>query len=106
MATCDNADFLHSAAGFLIQLSRPSPEVRVEIASDNNALPALRRLGQHPMQQLNQDALMLMRALGKDTPSVQEKLKELAGEVMATVAETQKAAADAQAEQPAITSTA
>ena len=49
---------------------------------------------------------MLMRALGKDTPSVQEKLKELAGEVMATVAETQKAAADAQAEQPAITNIA
>jgi hypothetical protein len=102
MTTCDNADFLHSAAGFLIQLSRPSPEVRAEIASDDNALAAIRRLGEHPMQQLNQDALMLMRALGKDTPSVQEKLKELAGEVMATVAETQKAAADAQAEQPAI----
>jgi hypothetical protein len=108
MTTCDNADFLHSAAGFLIQLSRPSPEVRAEIASDNNALAAIRRLGEHPMQQLNQDALMLMRALGKDTPSVQEKLKELAGEVMATVAETQKAAADAdaQAEQPAITNIA
>jgi hypothetical protein len=105
MTTCDNADFLHSAAGFLIQLSRPSPEVRAEIAGDNNALAAIRRLGQHPMQQLNQDALMLMRALGKDTPSVQEKLKELAGEVMATVAETQKAAADAQTEQPLITST-
>jgi hypothetical protein len=102
MTTCDNADFLHSAAGFLIQLSRPSPEVRAEIASDDNALAAIRRMGQHPMQQLNQDALMLMRALGKDTPSVQEKLKELAGEVMATVAETQKAAADAQTEQPAI----
>ena len=106
MTTSENADFLHSAAGFLIQLSRPSPEVRAEIASDNNALAALRRLGQHPMQQLNQDALMLMRALGKDTPSVQEKLKELAGEVMATVAETQKAAADAQAEQQAITNIA
>jgi hypothetical protein len=106
MTTCDNADFLHSAAGFLIQLSRPSPEVRAEIAGDNNALAAIRRLGQHPMQQLNQDALMLMRALGKDTPSVQENLKELAGEVMATVAETQKAAADAQTEQPVITSTA
>jgi hypothetical protein len=102
MTTCDNADFLHSAAGFFIQLSRPSPEVRAEIASDDNALAAIRRMGQHPMQQLNQDALMLMRALGKDTPSVQEKLKELAGEVMATVAETQKAAADAQTEQPAI----
>jgi hypothetical protein len=106
MTTCDNADFMHSAAGFLIQLSRPSPEVRAAIAGDNNALAAIRRLGQHPMQQLNQDALMLMRALGKDTPSVQEKLKELAGEVMATVAETQKAAADAQTEQPAITNTA
>jgi hypothetical protein len=106
MTTCDNADFLHSAAGFLMQLSRPSPEVRAEIAGDDNALAAIRRLGQHPMQQLNQDALMLMRALGKDTPSVQEKLKELAGEVMATVAETQKATADAQAEQPVITSTA
>lgn len=106
MTASDNADFLHSAAGFLIQLSRPSPEVREEIASDSNALPAIRRLGQHTMQQLNQDALMLMRALGKDTPSVQEKFKEVAGEVMATVAETQKAAAEAQAEQPAITSTA
>ena len=105
MTTSDNADFLHSAAGFLIQLSRPTPEVRAEIASDNNALAAIKRLGQHPMQQLNQDALMLMRSLGKDTPSVQEKLKELAGEVMATVAETQKAAADAQTEQAAITST-
>lgn len=105
MASSDNADFLHSAAGLLIQLSRPSPEIREEIASDSNALPALRRLGQHTMSELNQDALKLMRALGKDTPSVQERFKELAGEVMATVAETQQAAANAQSEQPSLTAT-
>ena len=96
MAGSDNADFLHSAAGLLIQLSRPSVEAREAIASDDNALNAIKRLGQHTMQELNQDALMLMRALGKDAPATQERLKELAGEVMATVAETQQAAAGAQ----------
>ena len=105
MAVSDSADFLHSAAGLLIQLSRPSVEAREEIANDSNALDAIKRLGQHTMQELNQDALMLMRALGKDTPATQERLKELAGEVMATVAETQKAAASAQTGQPALEGT-
>jgi len=105
MAVSDSADFLHSAAGLLIQLSRPSVEAREEIANDSNALDAIRRLGQHTMQELNQDALMLMRALGKDAPATQERLKELAGEVMASVAETQQAAASAQAGQPALEGT-
>ncbi|KAM0703478.1 hypothetical protein Q7P35_009417 [Cladosporium inversicolor] len=105
MAVSDSADFLHSAAGLLIQLSRPSIEAREEIASDSNALNAIKRLGQHTMQELNQDALMLMRALGKDAPATQERLKELAGEVMATVAETQQAAASAQTGQPALEGT-
>jgi len=100
MAVSDSADFLHSAAGLLIQLSRPSVEARERIASDDNALGAIKRLGQHTMQELNQDALMLMRALGKDAPATQGRLKELAGEVMATVAETQQAAASAQTGQP------
>lgn len=100
MAESDSADFLHSAAGLLIQLSRPSVGIREEIASDSNALAAIKRLGQHTMQELNQDALLLMRALGKDSPVTQERLKELAGETMATVAETQKAAASVQTEQP------
>lgn len=103
MVTTDNADFLHSAAGLLIQLSRPSPEVREVIASDSNAVAAVERLGRHVVQELNQDALKLMRALGKDAPAVQERFKQLAGEVMASVAETQKAAAGAQAEQPQLT---
>jgi hypothetical protein len=105
MAVSDSADFLHSAAGLLIQLSRPSVEAREEIANDRNALDAIKRLGQHTMQELNQDALMLMRALGKDAPATQERLKELAGEVMASVAETQQAAASAQAGQPALEGT-
>ena len=105
MAVSDSADFLHSAAGLLIQLSRPSVEAREEIANDKNALEAIKRLGQHTMQQLNQDALVLMRALGKDAPATQERLKELAGEVMASVAETQQAAASDQASQPALEGT-
>lgn len=103
MVAADNADFLHSAAGLLIQLSRPSPEIREEIASDSDAVPAVERLGRHTVQELNQDALKLMRALGKDTPAVQERFRQLAGEVMATVAETQKAAAGAQSTQPQLT---
>lgn len=105
MVATDNADFLHSAAGLLIQLSRPSPEIREQIANDSNAIAAVERLGKHVVQELNQDALKLMRALGKDTPAVQERFKELAGEVMASVAETQKAAADAQSAQPQLTGT-
>lgn len=105
MAVSDSADFMHSAAGLLIQLSRPSIQTREEIASDSNALVAIKRLGEHTMQELNQDALLLMRALGKDAPATQERLKELAGEVMATVAETQQAAASAQTEQPLLQGT-
>ncbi|KAM0721234.1 hypothetical protein Q7P37_003522 [Cladosporium fusiforme] len=100
MVATDNADFLHSAAGLLIQLSRPSPEIREEIANDGKAIVAVERLGKHTMSELNQDALKLMRALGKDTPTVQDRFKQLAGEIMATVAETQKATADAQSAQP------
>jgi hypothetical protein len=100
MADSNNADFLHSAAGLLIQLSRPSVAAREEMASDSNALAAIKRLGEHTMQEVNQDALLLMRALGKDAPTTQERFKELAGEVMATVAETQQAAASAHTEQP------
>jgi hypothetical protein len=105
MAVSNNADFLHSAAGLLIQLSRLSVEAREEIASDDNALAAIKGLGQHTMQELNQDALMLMRALGKDAPATQERLKELAGEVMASIAETQQAAASAQTGQQALEGT-
>lgn len=105
MAVSDSADFLHSAAGLLIQLSRPSVEAREKIASGDNALNAIKRLGQHTMQELNQDALLLMRALGKDAPAAQERFKELAGEVMATVAETQQAAASAQTAQPLLEGT-
>lgn len=105
MAKSDNADFLHSAAGLIIQLSRPSVEARQEIGRDSNALPAIKHLGQHKMQELNQDALMLMRALGKEAPENQERFKELAGEVMATVAEAQKAAAEAQTGQASLEGT-
>lgn len=107
MVTTDNADLLHSAAGLLIQLSRPSPEIRETISLDSKATPAIESLGRHSIQQLNQDALMLMRALGKDTPAVQERFKPLAGEVMATVAKAQQAAAasDAQEGQPTLVGT-
>jgi hypothetical protein len=106
MAVSDSADFLHSASGLLIQLSRPSVEAREEIASDINALIAIKRLGQHTMQELNQDALLLMRALGKDAPAVQERFKELAGEVMATATKNQQAAANVQTEQSLLKGTA
>lgn len=94
MAGTDDADFLHSATGLLIKLARPSPDICGVIAADSNLLPALEKMNAHPMQQLKQDALALMRVLGKDLPAVQERLKDVAKDVLvaAAAAQSQEAA--------------
>lgn len=94
MASTDDADFLHSATGLLIKLARPSSDICETIASDANLFPALEKLNAHPMQQLKQDALALMRVLGKDSPAVQERLRDIAKDVLvaAAAAQNQEAA--------------
>ena len=89
MAGTDDADYLHSATGLLIKLARPSVEICKVIASDIHMLPALEKLNAHPMQQLKQDALALMRALGKNSPAVQERLKGVAKDVLVAAAAAQ-----------------
>lgn len=104
MASTADADFLHSASGLLMKLALPSVEVCEGIASDANMLPALQKLNTHPIQQLKQDALALIRILGKNSPAVQERLREVARDtlVAAAAAENQEAATGAA---PEITAT-
>ena len=73
-------DLLHSAAGLLIQLTRPSPEVRALMGGSEYAQHALERLCQHEMTQIKQVGVKLIKALGNDCPANQERFAELAKE--------------------------
>ncbi|KAK4570480.1 hypothetical protein LTR86_002560 [Recurvomyces mirabilis] len=75
-------DIEHSIAGLLVQLSRPSAEVRDTIGRDTNAHDALARLCQSQTPQVKQDGIRLLRALGKDCSSNQERFGRLAAEAM------------------------
>ena len=79
-----DGELLHSACGVLIQLSRPSRQVREIICSDENLSVALERLCRHETPQLKQDGIKLLRALGKDSPAIQERFADLAKEIMSS----------------------
>lgn len=74
-------DIQHSAAGLLIQLTRPSPHVRELIGDDEKAETALRVMWQHKTPQIKQDGIKLLRALGKDCPVNQRRFDGLAAEM-------------------------
>ena len=71
----------HSIAGFLTQLSRPSPEVRERLADGLWVDEALALLCLHEKPQLKQDGIRLLRALGKDCSLNQERFESLAASV-------------------------
>lgn len=79
------AAILHSICGLLIQLSRPSRKVREEVGSHNDALPVLEILCRHEMTQIKQDSVKLLKALGKDCSSNQERFTQLAQEVLQAI---------------------
>ncbi|KAK1074028.1 hypothetical protein LTR74_001274 [Friedmanniomyces endolithicus] len=74
----DDDDVPHSFAGFLVQLTRPSVEVRECLAEGVEAEEALRVLCEHKTPQIRQDGIRLLRALGKECPVNQERFRELA----------------------------
>ena len=86
MVSLEDAELLHAAAGVLIQLSRPT-NVREAIGSSAQARAALELLCRHETPQLKQDGIKLLRALGKDCASNQERFADLAREVMQTSSE-------------------
>ncbi|KAK5169533.1 uncharacterized protein LTR77_005509 [Saxophila tyrrhenica] len=86
-----NPDLLHSAAGLLLQLARPSARVREEIVNSEGAESSLDMLCRHENQQIQQDGIKLLRALGQDNAAVQQRFAELAQAAVA------KAAANAEA---------
>ena len=79
-------ELLHSAAGLLTQLSRPSATVRDVVGSEASAREALENLCRHQTPQLKQDGIALVRALGRDCPANQERLANLAKEIMTSAA--------------------
>ena len=83
-----DTDLLHSAAGLLIQLTRPSVTARERIGKHPASMQVLERLGRHDMPQIKQDGLKLLKALGKECPANQEKFKDLAVEVMKSLQES------------------
>lgn len=71
-------EVMHSAAGLLIQLTRPSTHVRELMGQDENASVALTALCEHKTPQIQQMGLKLLRALGKECPLNQERFGGLA----------------------------
>ncbi|SMQ48364.1 unnamed protein product [Zymoseptoria tritici ST99CH_3D7] len=88
----EDAMAVHSAAGLLIQLSRPSVRVREFIGGAGSSLSVLERLIRHELPGVKQEGVKLLRALGKDCPTNQQKFAELAKEVMLASAESNNAA--------------
>ncbi|KAK1067791.1 hypothetical protein LTR74_006067 [Friedmanniomyces endolithicus] len=77
----DDDDVPHSFAGFLVQLTRPTGEVREFLAEGVEAEEALRVLCEHKTPQIRQDGIRLLRALGKDCSANQERFRGLAARV-------------------------
>lgn len=99
----EDAGILHSVAGLLIQLSRPSVDVRQIIGSDKLAPAALERLCRHEMSNIQQEGVKLLRALGKECPANQERFAALAKEAMfaaAAAAASENSNAELEAIQP------
>lgn len=87
----EDAGVLHSAAGLLIQLSRPSIGVREVIGDDELALPALERLCRHDMSNIQQEGVKLLRSLGRECPVNQQRFAALAREAVVTASENSNA---------------
>lgn len=90
----ENAGVLHSVAGLLIQLSRPSVEVRKIIGNDELAHPALERLCRHEMSNIQQEGVKLLRALGRECPLNQERFAALAREAVLSASQNSNARID------------
>ena len=78
----NDEEIQHSVAGLLIQLTRPSRAVREIMGEDENAEIALRVMWQDGKPPVKQDAVKLLRALGKDCPGNQRRFESLAAEMM------------------------
>ena len=78
-----DAEFLHAAAGLLIQLTRSSVRAREVVGCDRDAGQALSKLCNHTNPGVKQDGVRLLQALGKESPSNQGRFDELARQVTA-----------------------
>ncbi|CAK1360519.1 unnamed protein product [Cercospora beticola] len=76
-------DTLHSIAGLLIQLSRPSVDAREAIGSYGPASDAIERLCRHERPEIKQGGIKLVKALGRDCHANQRRFADLAGVAMA-----------------------
>ena len=74
----DGDDAMHSISGLLVQLSRPSVEVRELLAQDDNVIPAMRKLCNHATPHVKQDGIRLLRAFGKDSGDNQQRFESIA----------------------------
>lgn len=88
------APVLHSMAGLLLHLSRPSVSIREQMGARPSARSALERLCRHEMSQIKQDGVKLLRALGKECPTNQERFAEIAKEAMLSLKEANSAASE------------
>ncbi|KAF7185741.1 hypothetical protein HII31_12972, partial [Pseudocercospora fuligena] len=77
-----SVEALHSIAGVLIQLSRPSLRARRVIGQAESALAAVEHLSRHERSEIRQDCVKLLKALGKDCRENQTRFGDLAQEVM------------------------
>ncbi|KAF2488033.1 hypothetical protein BDY17DRAFT_22883 [Neohortaea acidophila] len=87
LTTSQDVELLHSAAGLLIQLARLYAEVRESVGADPESQSIIQKLCNHGMPQLKQDGIALLKVLGKNSPGNQEKLANLAREILESSAE-------------------
>ncbi|KAK3050134.1 hypothetical protein LTR09_008523 [Extremus antarcticus] len=87
-----DAELLHASAGVVLQLARPSVELRERIASSKWAEVMLEHLCRHENPQIQQDGMRLLRALGQTNAAIQTRFAELAREVVANASAGAEAA--------------
>jgi hypothetical protein len=90
--TTNDTELLHAAAGLLVQLTRPSPDIRDTMGKDPNAEAALSKLCLHGTLQLKQDGIKLLKALGKECPANMERFTKLAAQAMNSAVEADPSA--------------
>lgn len=80
-----SVDLLHSAAGLLTMLARAGGKAREGIGSNSKTPEAMERLCRHDRTELRQSAVKILKALGTESRSNQERFAALAQEVITSL---------------------
>ncbi|KAK5135244.1 hypothetical protein LTR08_005494 [Meristemomyces frigidus] len=82
LLTTTDSESLYSLASLLHQLTRPSPQARELLGQDPHAAAALTLLCGHPLPQIRQAGVRLLRALGRECAGNRARFEGVAREVV------------------------